>query len=51
MSLKKLATLMDIGHGELAKISQRNIRTIERVHPSTDRDIVVELYDPQNELE
>jgi Protein of unknown function (DUF2384) len=43
LSLKKLATFMDIGHRELAKISQRNIRTIERVHPST---VVVNRLQP-----
>ncbi|MGL5832581.1 MAG: antitoxin Xre/MbcA/ParS toxin-binding domain-containing protein [Waterburya sp.] len=35
LSLKKLALLMDISHSELAQIVQRNIRTIERVRPST----------------
>lgn len=36
LSLKKLATFMGISHGELAKIIHRNIRTIERVHPSAE---------------
>jgi hypothetical protein len=36
LSLKKLATFMGISHGELAKIIRRNIRTIERVHPSNE---------------
>jgi hypothetical protein len=35
LSLKKLALLMDISHFELAQIVQRNVRTIERVRPST----------------
>jgi Protein of unknown function (DUF2384) len=35
LSLIKLATFMDIGSEKLAKISQSNIHTIERVHPST----------------